>query len=133
MIVHHRETTDTYREEFRKFLEPVLDPLHAIVISFPHQERAAHAACDAVVPAGQRDIDELGASDRHKRSPAEGARITVRINSRPCKIDWRVRRQKSPNRSVELASSQWLRWQCEQLRSSPYSRPQFDDRRVEIT
>jgi hypothetical protein len=72
IAVHHRETTDTYREEFHKFLEPVLDPLHAIVISFPQQERATNAACDAVVPAGQLDINELGASDRHKRSPAEG-------------------------------------------------------------
>jgi hypothetical protein len=42
---------------------------------------------------GQRDINELRASDRHKRSPAEGSRMTVRINSRSCKIDLRVRCQ----------------------------------------
>jgi hypothetical protein len=93
MIAHHRETTDGHRKDFCERLEPFLKPLFAIVISFPQQQRAAHAACDAVVPAGQRDINELGASDRRQRSPAKGARITVRINSRSCEIDWHARRQ----------------------------------------
>jgi hypothetical protein len=94
MIIHHRETTDGHRKDLRKLFEPVLKPLLAVVISLTEQERAAHAARDAVVPAGQRNINELGASDRHQWSPAEGTCITVRINSRSWKIDLRACRQK---------------------------------------
>jgi hypothetical protein len=81
--------------------------------------RAANTTRDAVVSAGQRDMNELGASDRHNCSSAEAARITVRINSKSCKFDWRPRHQKSPYRSVGLASSQRPRWQCDACPSGP--------------
>jgi hypothetical protein len=45
----------------------------AVVISLTEQERAARAARDAVGPAGQGHIHQLGSSDRHKRTP-DGAR-----------------------------------------------------------
>jgi hypothetical protein len=53
----------------REFLEPVLQPLLAVVVSFTLQERAANAARYAVIPAGKRDIDQLGSSGRHRESP----------------------------------------------------------------
>ena len=37
MIVHGQETSDAYRDDSRSRVEPVLDPLLAIVISFPQQ------------------------------------------------------------------------------------------------
>src|ERR1700677_556453 len=64
-----RESTDGHRKDSRKFLEPVLQPLLAIVVCFTQQERAANAARYAVIPGGKRDIDQLGSSDRHRESP----------------------------------------------------------------
>ena len=37
MIIHHREPTDGHRKDFCKFLEPVFDPLPAVVVSFPQK------------------------------------------------------------------------------------------------
>jgi hypothetical protein len=37
VIVHHREPTDGHGEDFRKFLEPVLEPLRLAVVSFSEQ------------------------------------------------------------------------------------------------
>jgi hypothetical protein len=86
MIIHHRETTDGHRKDLRKLFKPFLKPLLAVVISLTEQERATHAARDAVVPAGQRNINELGASDRHKRTP-DGAyallHVSTVVSSRP--------------------------------------------------
>jgi hypothetical protein len=53
MIIQHRETTDGHREDVRGFLEPVFDPLFAILITLAQQKRTAHAARHAVVPASQ--------------------------------------------------------------------------------
>jgi hypothetical protein len=53
-----------------KFLEPVFEPLLAAVVCVSQQKRAAHAACHAVVPASQRRINQLSASDSRKRFPA---------------------------------------------------------------
>jgi hypothetical protein len=86
MITHHRETTDGHRKDLRKLLKPVLKPLLAVVISLTEQERATHAARDAVVPAGQGHIHQLSARDRHKRTP-DGAYallyVSTVVSSRP--------------------------------------------------
>ena len=37
VIVHHREPTDGHGEDFRKFLEPVFEPLPPVVVSFSEQ------------------------------------------------------------------------------------------------
>ena len=45
MVIQHREPTHRDREDFSKFLEPILDPSLAVVRSFPEQETpAAHTA-----------------------------------------------------------------------------------------
>jgi hypothetical protein len=44
VIIHHRETTDGHCEDVREFLEPVLDPLLAVLVSFTQQEGAVHTA-----------------------------------------------------------------------------------------
>jgi hypothetical protein len=66
MVIHNRESTDGHRKDLREFLEPVLQPLLAVVVSFTQQERAANTARYAVIPAGKRDIDPIGL----ERSPA---------------------------------------------------------------
>ena len=40
MVIHDRETTDGHGKDTREFLEPVFQPLLAIVVSFTEQERA---------------------------------------------------------------------------------------------
>ena len=37
VIVHHREPTDGHGEDFRKFLEPVFEPLPPVVVYFSEQ------------------------------------------------------------------------------------------------
>jgi hypothetical protein len=37
VIVHHREPTDGHGEDFRKFLEPALEPILPAVVSFSEQ------------------------------------------------------------------------------------------------
>ena len=73
----HRETTDGHRKEMRKFLQSILDSVFSVVISFSKQKSTANAARHAVVPSRERRIDQLGSSDRHRRSPG-GRTITVR-------------------------------------------------------
>src|SRR5262249_16606540 len=46
-------------EDFRKFPEPVLDADLAVVLTFAQQERAAHAAGHAVLPARDGEIDQM--------------------------------------------------------------------------
>ena len=59
MIIHHRETTDGHREDLSEFLEPVLNPILAVLIAFTEQERATNATRDAVVPVSNRRINQL--------------------------------------------------------------------------
>ena len=66
MIVQHREPADGNRENVRKFLESLFDPFSAVGWSFGEQECAADAAGDAVVPARDGYVDEVGASHRHE-------------------------------------------------------------------
>ena len=49
----------------RKLLEPVLQPLPAVVVSFTQQERTADASRHAVILAGKGHINQLRSSDRH--------------------------------------------------------------------
>ena len=65
MVIHDREPADGHREDFRKFLEPIFDPVLAVVLPFPEQEGAPDTARDAVIPAGYGRIDQMGTSDRH--------------------------------------------------------------------
>jgi AAA domain len=68
MVIHDREATDGHGKNTRELLEPVLQPLFAVVVSCTQQERTANTARYAVIPAGKRDIDQLGSSDRHRLS-----------------------------------------------------------------
>ena len=60
MIVHDREPADGDGEDFRKFLQPKLDPFSAVDWAFAQQECATHAARDAVIPTSYGRVDEVG-------------------------------------------------------------------------
>ena len=66
MIIHHRKSADSDREDVRQMREPLFDPALADGISSGVTEQlpAAHAASDAVVPTSDGKIHELSASDR---------------------------------------------------------------------
>src|SRR3984885_10710857 len=49
-----RPVYSTSSRDFPESLEAVLKPLHAVLVTVAEQERAANAARDAVIPAGQR-------------------------------------------------------------------------------
>jgi len=51
VVIQDRKARHRHREDFRKFVEPALDPDLAVVGAFTQQGRAAHAPRDAVVPA----------------------------------------------------------------------------------
>ena len=68
-LLNHREATDGHRKNTREFLEPVLQPVLAVVVSCTEQTRAANTARHAVIPAGKGHINQLGSSDRHRESP----------------------------------------------------------------
>jgi hypothetical protein len=112
MVIHNRESTDGHRKDLREFLEPVLQPLLAIVVSFTQQERAANTARYAVIPVGKRDIDQLGPSDRHRESPGGGHTSTVRRTSRPVEIVFPARRPKSTSQSIEPPAIDGKALQC---------------------
>jgi hypothetical protein len=65
MVIQHREPSDRDREDLSKFLQASIDPIFAVEVTFPQQARASHAARQAVVPASDRHIDQVGASHRH--------------------------------------------------------------------
>src|SRR5262249_18976113 len=65
MVIHNRVAADRYREDFRKFLQAPIDPFLAVEASLSEQEGAADAARNAVIPTGQRNIDEVSAGDGH--------------------------------------------------------------------
>jgi hypothetical protein len=65
MIIHRGETTDSHRETTGKLLEPILDPLLTVMFVITQQIGASHAASNAVVPARQRRINQMCASDCH--------------------------------------------------------------------
>jgi hypothetical protein len=68
MIIHHRKSADSDREDVRQTRERLFDPVLAAGISsgVTEQIRAAHAASDAVVPTNDGKIHELSASDRRQ-------------------------------------------------------------------
>jgi hypothetical protein len=111
MVIHNRESTDGHGKNTREFLEPVLQPLLAVVVSFTQQERAANTARYAVTPAGKRDIDQLGSSDRHRRISWVPSG-TVRHASRTVEIDFLARRQKSTSQSIEPPAIDGKALQC---------------------
>ena len=73
MIVHHRKTADSDREDLCKLLQALLDPCLTIVLPLAQQERTPDAPGHAVVPSGQSWIDEMSTCDRHRRSLRECA------------------------------------------------------------
>ncbi len=82
MIIHHREPADGYREDLRKFFQPLLDPFFTVERSFDfaEQKRAADTPRDAVILARDGDVDQMRASHRHgmislvdRRKPPESA------------------------------------------------------------
>src|SRR5665213_3614452 len=67
MIIHNSKSTDGHREAVCPLFETVLDPFFAIVGLIAQQERSAHTAGHAVIPARYRRINQASASDRHGR------------------------------------------------------------------
>jgi hypothetical protein len=67
LVIQHRKTADGNGEDVRKFLKPAFDPRLAVLVFVPEQKRPAEAAGDAVIPASDGGVDEVGASDRHGR------------------------------------------------------------------
>src|SRR5271166_3262402 len=67
VIVQDREPREGHREDFRKFLEPMLDPAFPVVHPFPEQEGPPHAARHTVKPAGHGRINQMGTRNRHGR------------------------------------------------------------------
>ena len=55
MVIHDGKPADGDGEDIRKFLESLFDPFFAV--AFAEQKGAADAACDAVIPARDRDIN----------------------------------------------------------------------------
>ena len=58
MVVPNSESTHRDREDLSEFFEPVFDPGFAIDRTVAQQKRLANAAGNAVIPAGDREIDE---------------------------------------------------------------------------
>jgi hypothetical protein len=58
VVVHDGETTDSNGEDLTKLFEPAFDPLPTVGETFTKEEGAAHTAVDAVIPTGDREIDE---------------------------------------------------------------------------
>jgi hypothetical protein len=69
MVIHDRGATDGHRKVLREFLEPVFQPLLAVVLFSIPQERAAATARHTVISAGEGHINQLGSSDHHRESP----------------------------------------------------------------
>ena len=60
------EAADRDGEDFRKFLQPKLDPFLTVDRAFAQQEGATDAAGDAVIPTGCGRVDEVGTSRCHE-------------------------------------------------------------------
>jgi hypothetical protein len=58
VVVHDGETTDSNGEDLTELFEPVFDPYPTVGETFAKEEDAAHTAVDAVIPTGDREIDE---------------------------------------------------------------------------
>ncbi len=74
-----REAADSDGEDFRRFLESMLDPCCAIARAFAQQEGATDAAGDAVIPTGYRGVDEVRASHCHGWDLLGGRRNLPRL------------------------------------------------------
>jgi hypothetical protein len=61
MVIHRRITADRNREALGAFLEAILDPRLAVVDLIAQQRGTSHTASQAVIPASERFIDEMGA------------------------------------------------------------------------
>jgi hypothetical protein len=68
MMMHHRESADRRREYLCKSLQPALEPLLEITLSFADESGAAEAARDAVIPGCYGHVDQMRASHRHGRT-----------------------------------------------------------------
>ena len=85
VIIEHREPGHRDPEDFRKFLQSMLDPF-LTVQPLAQQLGAAHTAGDAVVPARNEWVDQMHACDRHGYgSPPGWTYVTTatRTASRP--------------------------------------------------
>ena len=60
MIVQNRKPRGGHREDFRKFLGPMFDPVFPVVHPFPEQEGPPHAARHTVIPACHGRINQMG-------------------------------------------------------------------------
>jgi hypothetical protein len=67
MIVHHREATDGHRKTVSELLQPALNPFLAVVFFIAYTISSTHTASHAVILARQRWINQVSASDRHRR------------------------------------------------------------------
>jgi hypothetical protein len=65
MAIHHREPTDRHCENLRKLSQRPIDPSFPVEFPFSQQEGTADTAGHTVVAASQRNVDLLGARDRH--------------------------------------------------------------------
>jgi hypothetical protein len=63
VIIHQRKATARHREDLRKFLQPAIDPFFAVEFPFPQEKGTADTAGHTVIPASQRNVDEVGARD----------------------------------------------------------------------
>jgi hypothetical protein len=63
------ETTDSNGEDLSELFEPAFDPLPTVGETFTKEEGAAHTAVDAVIPPGDREIDEPRTSGSHGEPP----------------------------------------------------------------
>ncbi len=66
VIVHDGKPRELDGEHPNQLLEPVLDPLLAIFISLSTQKGAADASGNAMIPGGNRLIDDGGAWRGHE-------------------------------------------------------------------
>ena len=59
VIIHHREPADGHGEDFRKFLESMLDPFFAVDQTLREEKRTPDTASDAVIPTSYRHVDKM--------------------------------------------------------------------------
>jgi hypothetical protein len=62
VVVQDGESTDSHREDLGQLIEAFFDPRPPIARPLVEEKRAADTAIDAVIPACDGNIDELGTS-----------------------------------------------------------------------
>ncbi|MFN9853889.1 MAG: hypothetical protein ACK57P_18900 [Planctomycetota bacterium] len=73
VVIHHTETGDGDGEQGVEFSKALIEPGLAIeVLILRDEKRAANATGDAVIPAGDVWIDDLGTGLSHSEKPPSG-------------------------------------------------------------